>query len=67
MIKQYKIINFDDYANEHKIEHNPKWSYIPDNPCRLWIIGDSVSGKGNVLLIKYIYVQKIHMKQNINI
>ena len=56
MIKQYKIINFDDYTNENKIEHNPKWSYIPDNPCRLLIIGDSVSGKRNVLLIKYIYV-----------
>ena len=24
------MINFDDYTNENKIEHNSKWSYIPD-------------------------------------
>ena len=24
------MINFDDYTNENIIEHNSKWSYIPD-------------------------------------
>ena len=28
------MINFDDYANENKTEHNLKWSYIPDHPYR---------------------------------
>ena len=33
------MINFDDYANENKTEHNLKWPYIPDHPCRILIIG----------------------------
>ena len=70
------MINFDDYVNENKTEHNKNWPYIPDHPYRILIIGDSGSGKTNLLLtlieinqtlIKYIYMQKIHMKQNINI
>ena len=24
------MINFDEYTNESKIEHNSKWPYIPD-------------------------------------
>ena len=49
------MINFDDYANENKTvqelhSDNPKWPYIPDHPCRLLIIGGSVSGKTNALL-----------------
>ena len=70
------MINFDDYTNENKKEHNSKWPYIPDHPHRILIIGSSGSGKTNALLnlinnqqtlIKYIYIQKIHIKQNINI
>ena len=72
------MINFDDYTNENIIEHNLKWPYIPDHPYRILIIGGSGSGKTNALLnlinnqpdinkIKYIYMQKIHMKKNINI
>ena len=64
------MINFDDYTNENKTEHNPKWPYIPDYPYRILIIGGSGSGNTNALmqiLIKYIYMQKIRMKQNINI
>ena len=38
------MINFDEYTNENKIEHNP------DHPCRILIIGDSGSGKTNALL-----------------
>ena len=44
------MINFDDYTNENIIEHNPKWSYIPDHPYRILIIGSSGSGKTNELL-----------------
>ena len=47
------MINFDDYTNENIIEHNSKWPHIPDHPYRI--------------LIKYIYMQNIRMKQNINI
>ena len=71
-----KMINFDDYANENKTKHNKNWPYIPDHPYRILIIGGSGSGKKKLLLnlietnqtlIKYIYTQKIHMNQNINI
>ena len=44
------MINFDDYTNENKTEHNLKWLYIPDNPYRILIIGGSGSGKTNELL-----------------
>ena len=76
-----KMINFDNYANENnrvalKTKHNKNWPYIPDHPYRILIIGSSGSGKTNLLLdlieinqtlIKYIYMQKIHLNQNINI
>ena len=44
------MINFDEYTNENKIEHNSKWPYIPDHPYRILIIGGSGSGKTNTLL-----------------
>ena len=44
------MINFDDYVNENKTEHNKNWPYIPDHPYRILIIGVSGSGKTNVLL-----------------
>ena len=70
-----EMINFDDYSSENKTEHNQKWPYIPDHPYRIVITRGSGSGKRNTLLnlienqpdIKYIYMQKICMKQNINI
>ena len=70
------MINFNDYANENKTDNNPKWPYIPDHPYKILIIGGSGSGKTNGLfnlmtisqiLVKYIYMQKIPMKPNINI
>ena len=69
------MINLDNYVNENKTEHNQKWPYIPDHPYRIVITRGSGSGKRNTLLnlienqpdIKYIYMQKICMKQNINI
>ena len=44
------MINFDDYANENKIDHNSKWPYIPDHPYRILIVSGSGSGKTNPLL-----------------
>ena len=44
------MINFNEYANENKIEHNSKWPYIPDHPYRILIIGGSGSGTRNALL-----------------
>ena len=44
------MINFDDYVNENRTEHNKNWRYIPDKPYRIPIIGGSGSGKTNVLL-----------------
>ena len=39
------MINFDEYTNESKIEHNSKWAYIPDHPYRILIVGGSGLGK----------------------
>ena len=35
------MINFDEYTNENKKEHNLNWPYIPDHPYRILIIGSS--------------------------
>ena len=42
------MINFDDYANENKTQHN--CLYIPDHPFKILIIGGSGSGKTNAIL-----------------
>ena len=39
-----------NYNQSVEINHNPNWSYIPDHPYRILIIGGSGSGKTNVLL-----------------
>ena len=44
------MINFDDYTNENKTEHNSKWPYIPDLPFIILIIGGFGSRKTNALL-----------------
>ena len=71
------MINFDNYTNENKTEDNPKWPHLPDHSYRILIIGGSGSGKkciiefnkqsASQILIKYIYMQKTHMKQIVNI
>ena len=70
------MINFYDYTNKNKTEHDPKWPYIPDYPYRILITGGSGSGKIKALsnlinnqpdIDKISYMQKICMKQNINI
>ena len=54
------MINFDEYTNENKKEHNLNWPYIPDHLCRILIIGGSGSGKTNALL------NLIHNQQDID-
>ena len=44
------MINFDEYTNDNKKEHSLNWSYIPDHPYRILIIGRSGTGKINGLL-----------------
>ena len=29
------MINFDDYINENKTEHNKNWPYVPEHPYRM--------------------------------
>ena len=50
MISKIYMINFDDFTNENKIQHNLKWPYIPDHSYRILIIGSSGSWKTNTLL-----------------
>ena len=42
-----------NYDESVEINHNLNWSYIPDYPYRIVIIGGSESGKTNLSLIKY--------------
>ena len=44
------MINFDEYTNENKKEHNLNWPYISYHPYRILIIGGSGTGKKNALL-----------------
>ena len=64
------MVDFDDVTKEH----NQNLPQIPDHPYRILIIIGSGSGKTNLLfnLIshepnfdQFIYMLKIHMKQNI--
>ena len=43
------MINSDEYTNESEIDHNLKWSYIPDHLYIILVAGGSGSGKTNVL------------------
>ena len=49
IIKQYKMINFDDVTKENIKERNPNWLQILDHPYRILIIRGSGSGKTNSL------------------
>ena len=44
------MINFDNYTNENKTEHNLKWPCILDHTYRILIAGGSGSAKANALL-----------------
>ena len=64
------MINFDDYTNENKTNHNLNGPYIPDHPYRILIIGGSGSRNTNTLLNLienqqdidkiYFYVKDLH-------
>ena len=43
------MINFDDYINENKTNHNENWPYILDHPYRILITRGSGSRKTNLL------------------
>ena len=43
------MINFEDYTNENKTEHNSKWPYI-SHLYRILMIGGSESEKSNAVL-----------------
>ena len=53
------MINFDDYTNKNKSEHNLKWPHIPDHPYRIFMIGSSRSRKTNALLNLINNIDKI--------
>ena len=58
------MINFDNYINENKTEHDSNWPYSPDHPYRILIVGGSGSGKTNELLNlinNQAYIDKIHL------
>ena len=44
------MINFDDYVNENKTEHNKNCPYIPDHLYRILIIEGSGSGKNKCIM-----------------
>ena len=44
------MVNFDNYTNENKTEHNLALPYTPDHPYRILIIGGSGFGKTTALL-----------------
>ena len=44
------MINFDNYIDENKTEHNSNWSYIPYHPYRILIVGGSGSENTNALM-----------------
>ena len=58
------MINLDDITKENDKEHNKNDHKIPDHPYRVFIIGDSGSGKINALLnviSQQDYVDKIYL------
>ena len=69
------IMLHDDVTKENIKELNPNCPEIPDQPYRILIDGGSGSGKTNSLfdlvsqnqiLVKFICMLKILLKQNIN-
>ena len=60
------MINFDDYTNKNKTEHNLKWPYIPDHPYRILTIGGYGIWK-NKCIIKFNNQPNIDKIFSINI
>ena len=55
------MINFDNYTNENKTEHNSNWLYIPDHPYRILTVGGSGSGKTLNLINNQLDIDKIYL------
>ena len=69
------MFNFDYITKEDMKEHDPNWPEIFDQAYIILIVGSSGLGETNALLnlinhepdiVKFLYMLKIHMKQNIN-
>ena len=69
------MFNFDYIIKEDMKEHDPNWPEISDQAYIILIVGSSGLGETNALLnlinhepdiVKFLYMLKIHMKQNIN-
>ena len=50
ILSKIYMINFDDYTNDNKTEHNLKQPYIPDHPYRILTVAGSGSRKTNAIL-----------------
>ena len=58
------MINLDSFTNKNNKENNEKWSYIPDHPYRILIIGGSGSETTNALfnlINDQNYIDKIYL------
>ena len=67
IIKQLKIMNFDDVKEEDIKEHNSNWPQTFDHLCRILIIGRSGSGKTSSLFNPISHLpdtDKIHLYPN---
>ena len=69
------MFNFDYITKEDMKEHDQNWPEISDQAYIILIVGGSGLGETNALLnlinhepdiVKFLYMLKIHMKQNIN-
>ena len=63
-LSKYKTIDFDDVTNGNRIERNPKWWYIADDPYRILLVGSSGWGKTNAMLNLIndrSYIDKIYL------
>ena len=69
------MFNFDYITKEDMKEHDPNWPEISDQAYIILIVGSSGLGETNASLnlinhepdiVKFLYMLKIHMKQNIN-
>ena len=62
------MTNFDDFRKENIKEHIPNWPQIPDQSLGMLIVGGSGSEKkiSHQILIKFLYMLKNHMKQNLH-
>ena len=68
------MFSFDCISKENMKELNPKCPEVPAHKYRISILGGSGSRKTNALLnlinnepgFEFIYMRKIHLRQNIN-